>query len=153
MGRRRVAVVTELCVFLIRLLNGTKVADLALPRLVVKDRADDPVAWPEEEGFDLKAAVANLARINENLQGAFLNLDISDDQHAELRKRYFRRDADRPLDASGEYREPLDFSNRTLGRIFSHRFVFCRRTILRGLVARRSVGPKEAYRDRRGHDC
>lgn len=96
-------------------------ADLALPQIIVKDDDGRPMSWPEPVDFDLEGAIATLARINENLQRTFINLDISDEQHAELRERFVQTNSEAIAEATGEYRESLDFSKRTLRRIFARK--------------------------------
>lgn len=94
-------------------------ADLNRPIITMKDDDKKPVSLPAPGQFDLEAARQNLLRINRNLDSTFINIDISDEQHDALRHRLMGQHIDVDRDAIGEEREPLDFSNRTLRRVFA----------------------------------
>lgn len=82
--------------------------------IAVKDKNKRPVVWPEPKDFPLAEALENLARINTNLAGTFVNLNVSDETEAEVRQRM------RPTEEDEfETNKALDFSNRTIRRIFS----------------------------------
>ncbi|MBT6362271.1 MAG: hypothetical protein HOJ67_08725, partial [Rhodospirillaceae bacterium] len=87
--------------------------------IVVKDKNKKIIDPPKDPDFDYSRAEKNLQRINENLQSSLLNLNISDKEFEVLKARLRNEGGDDELEALGEYREPLDFSNRSLRRIFS----------------------------------
>lgn len=95
------------------------VADLDAPHVIVKDKNKKPVRYPDPGDFDLERAIGNLRRINENLQSTFINFNISDLAHNELKRRFSGVLDDDEGDVVGEVREPFDFTNRTLKRIFA----------------------------------
>lgn len=92
---------------------------LDAPHIIVKDENKKPMAYPEPGDFDLERAVKHLRRINDNLQSTFINLDIPDETYDELRRRFTGVLDDDERDIVGEVREPFDFTNRTLRRIFA----------------------------------
>lgn len=65
------------------------------------------------EAFDLQAADANLRRINANLQSTYINLNVTDAELAAIEARLSGDDED------DEFSRPLEFSDRSLRRIFS----------------------------------
>ncbi len=96
-------------------LNWTSmIADPDAQVIFVKDEKKDLISLPEPGDFDLDAAVANVRRINANLQTSYINLSITDLEYEDLRNRIVGHDA-----LEDEPREPLEFSNRTLRRIFA----------------------------------
>lgn len=92
------------------------------PSIIVKDRKKKIIPWPKSNGFDVDQAVTNLNRINANLQSTHLNLNITDDAFHDLLNRMRGNDADDldGGDGNPDYREPFEFSNRRLRRIFGH---------------------------------
>jgi len=90
--------------------------DLDAPSMFVKGVDKKLMRLPDPKEFDLEQAKSNLRRINENLQSSLINLNITDEQYDELKVRLSHHTQD--LDENEEYREPLDFSNRSLRRIF-----------------------------------
>jgi hypothetical protein len=87
------------------------------PVIIVKDENKKPVAWPDAEGFDPDEADANLRRINENLKSSLINLNVTDEQYLDIKQRLTSNSGDGEDD--DDYREPFEFSNRSLRRIFS----------------------------------
>jgi hypothetical protein len=94
--------------------------DPSASAIVVKDENKNVIAPPADDDFDLEQAEANLRRINENLQTTFINLDIKDEEYEALGRRIRQSvdDEHDPDDLDGQ-REPLDFTNRSLRRIFA----------------------------------
>ena len=82
--------------------------------IIVKDENKRPTAWPDQKGFPLYEALENLERINTNLTGTFINLNVSDEAEVELRQR-MRVTEENDFQTN----KALDFSNRTIRRIFS----------------------------------
>lgn len=102
-------------------LNGAStIIDLDGPTIIMKDENKNIVSYPEAGAFDVRQASQNIRRINENLQSTQLNLEISDETSAQLVRR-FRRLIDEGDDADLDdaRREPIDFSNRSIRRIFA----------------------------------
>ena len=96
-------------------INWTHVcSDPRAPNILVKS-TEKKIVDAEPEEFDLERAKANLRRINENLCDSLVNLNISDaDYHSLIRS----QDSDTEQDDDENSREPIDFSNRCLKRIF-----------------------------------
>jgi hypothetical protein len=95
--------------------------DISKSAIVVKDKDKKVIPPPDGNNFDLEQAEANLRRINENLQTSLINLNVTDEEYEALRGR-MRQGVDNEQEAhelEGQ-REPLDFSNRSLKRIFAH---------------------------------
>lgn len=101
---------------LISLLSDLSWADIKSERgrIIVK-QGDDIVAWPEDAAFDPQEAQVRLDRINESLEATFVNLNVPDEELARLNRKIA---ADGEL-SEGVPKEPFDFSNRTLNRIFA----------------------------------
>lgn len=96
--------------------------DLDAPTIFVKDTENKEfISYPEPGNFNLRGALANIRRINENLQSSLINLNISDNDYEQLRRRLApNQEQDTMEDPKADgYREALDFSNRSLRRIFS----------------------------------
>ena len=96
--------------------------DLNAPMIFVKDGENKRfIPYPEPGEFNLEAALTNIRRINENLQSSLINLNISDDDHEQLRKRLALNQEHDTMDEpkNAGFREALEFSNRSLRRIFS----------------------------------
>lgn len=99
-------------------LNWTNIeTDQETPAIVVKDENKRIVPWPEPGRFDLDQAIANLRRINENLNSTFINLNISDDELAQINE--CREGTPDDDEGDADYVSPIDFSRRTLKRVFA----------------------------------
>jgi hypothetical protein len=94
--------------------------DTSKSAIVVKDENKAIVPPPADANFDLEQAEANLRRINEDLQSSFINLSVTDKEYEVLRRRMRigDDDAQEPDELNGQS-ETLDFTNRTLKRIFN----------------------------------
>ena len=90
--------------------------DSNINAIVVKDERKRPIHPPEDSRFDLKRAEANLQRINENLLTTFINLHVTDETFDAIHRQITRYDE--PDDE--DFREPLEFSNRRLRRVFAN---------------------------------
>jgi hypothetical protein len=111
---------------LVNLLNGNKVTwasirtDISNSAIVVKDENKNVVPPPEDAGFDLEQAEANLRLINENLQKSLINFNITDEEFEKLRARLSQRGGDEDqANLLESERQPVDFTNRSLKRIFA----------------------------------
>jgi len=95
-------------------------ADTSVSAIVVKDENKNVIPPPADDSFDMERAEAILRRINENLKTTFINLNITDEEYEALRRRIRQSvdDEQEPDDLEGR-REPLDFTNRSLRRIFA----------------------------------
>ena len=92
------------------------------PVIFVKDTENKNfISFPEPGKFDFEASRKNIRRINENLQSSLINLSISDDDFELIRRRLSRVGEQGIVETTDndEFREPLEFSNRSLRRIFS----------------------------------
>ncbi|MBT4701568.1 MAG: hypothetical protein HOB79_10900, partial [Rhodospirillaceae bacterium] len=87
--------------------------------IVVKDENKKTIAPPDDPDFEYTRAEKNLQRINENLQSSLLNLNISDHEFESLKIRLRNSEDDDELVELGSKREPLEFQNRSLRRIFA----------------------------------
>ena len=94
--------------------------DTSISAIVVKDENKKEVPPPEDGDFDLAQAQQNLQRINDNLQWSLINLNITDEMFEALRMRMSTsvEDEGEPHDLES-IREPLEFQNRSLKRIFA----------------------------------
>ncbi|MEY8096536.1 hypothetical protein AB9F29_03850 [Falsihalocynthiibacter sp. S25ZX9] len=99
-------------------LNWTSIReDSEAPVILVKNDGKI-VPYPHEEDFPLENAIESIRRVNANLQGAYLNLDISDVTFKGLQDRLLaKKDAD---NFENDHREPIDFSKKQLKRIFAN---------------------------------
>jgi hypothetical protein len=96
-------------------LNWTDVdSDLSAQNIFVKS-IEKKFVEAEPGEFDLEQAETNLRRINRNLSDSLINLNISDDEYHSLIR---SQDSDTEQDQDEHNREPIDFSNRCLKRIF-----------------------------------
>jgi hypothetical protein len=86
--------------------------DITLNAIVVKDKDKNPIELPDPNSFDIDNAKANLLRINTVLEKTLINLAIPDDEYDQLREDLYKN--------NDIEREPLEFSNRTLRRIFAY---------------------------------
>jgi hypothetical protein len=90
--------------------------------IVVKDTKNKrPITPPEDPGFDLEQAEANLRRINDNFRDTFINLNVTDKVLEDIRIQMSHGDEldDDPSHYGGA-REPFEPSNRRLRRIFAN---------------------------------
>tara|TARA_R110000787_G_scaffold63679_7_gene143630 strand:- start:58582 stop:59796 length:1215 start_codon:yes stop_codon:yes gene_type:complete len=102
-------------IFRERNLNWTSIAyDPDSPVIIVKDNNKKPIPHPSSDSFDIDSAEANLHRINSNLQLTYINLHVDDTDHEEIRVRMRGDDNEEQ-----EPKEPFEFSNRFLRRIFA----------------------------------
>ncbi|MBP5857980.1 hypothetical protein KAJ83_13255 [Marivibrio halodurans] len=95
--------------------------DPAAPVIVVKDERKRLIPLPEPVNFDFDGAAASLRRINENLQQSFINLNVTDAEHDEILARLSGDQTSAGEHSEiGEPRQPLEFANRTLKRVFAN---------------------------------
>ena len=111
---------------LINLMKRSKVCwadisfDPSTSSIVVKDNKKRRMPPPKDPNFDLEQAEANLRRINENLLTTFINLDVTNTTLETIRQRISRYDESEDfLNNIGEIREPFEFTNRRLRRVFA----------------------------------
>jgi len=100
-------------------INWTSIGvDPDAPVILVKDKKKKVLPYPEDADFDVEAAERNLRRINENLDLTYINLNITDDAYQDLLERIDGESTD----SDHEPREPIEFSNRSLRRVFRDDF-------------------------------
>jgi len=93
--------------------------DTSMNAIVVRDKESQIVPLPKDDDFDLTQAIENLRRINDNLQTSLINLYITDKEHEALARRMRGiSSASTEADGNEELKEPLEFSNRSLRRVF-----------------------------------
>lgn len=85
------------------------------PVILIKNKKKKLLTYPKTHQFDLEEAEWNLKRINKNLELTYLNLDITDKAYRLLLDRMHGDDKEAD-------REPIEFSNRSLRRIFRDDF-------------------------------
>lgn len=115
-------------IFRERGLNWTSIGyDQDAPVLILKDteiikdkdnkkqkRKFKVIELPKSESLDVEQAVANLHRINFNLEDTYINLSVSDEQHKDILGDIACSDTD-----DNQPREAFELSNRFLRRIFA----------------------------------
>lgn len=94
--------------------------DTTASSVIVKDKKGKVVEPPDDPNFDLEKAEKSLFRINENLKGSLLNLNVTNAEMETIRKQLTGGIEEEEAAAGYEYREPLEFQNRRIRRIFAH---------------------------------
>ena len=110
--------------FKARGLNWTHIYTVeTAPCIVVKDENKKVCPWPPAEDFPLIEAIARLKRINDNFRSTYLNLNVSDEELSSINEHLL---ANHEGIEDQEYEpDPIDFSNRSLRRIFAMRSFSC----------------------------